>query len=81
MLCFFAIELHELVIYFVCLFILKINLLLVASFAHIFSDSVSYLSILFIGFFAMQKHLNLIRSQLFIFIFIFIFITLAGRSK
>ena len=54
-----------------CLFILKIKPLLVASFANIFPHSVGCLFILFMVSFAMQKHLNLIRSQFFIFTFIY----------
>ena len=60
------------------LYILDINLLLVTSFANIFSHSVG--SLHFVGgFFAVQKLLNLIISHLFI--FVFISITLGGGSK
>ena len=62
-----------------CLFILEINPLSVASFAIIFFHSESYLFILFIVSFAVQKLLNLIRSHLFI--FVFILIILGGESK
>ena len=53
-----------------CLYILEINSLSVASFAIIFSHSESCVFILFIVSFAVQKHLSLIRSHLFIFAFI-----------
>ena len=62
-----------------CLYILEINLLLVASFANIFSHSEVCLFVLFMVTFAVQKILSLIRSHLFI--FVFIFITLGGGSK
>ena len=62
-----------------CLYILKINPLLVTSFANIFSHSVRFLFILFMVSFAVQKLLSLIRSLLHI--FVFIFITLRGGSK
>ena len=62
-----------------CLYILEINLLLVASFANIFYHSVGCLFILFMVSFTVQKLLSLIRSHLFI--FVFIFITLGSRSK
>ena len=65
--------------YMCCLCILEINLLLVASFANIFSHSVGCLFTLFMISFAMQKLLSLIRSHLFI--FVFIFITLGDGSK
>ena len=61
-----------------CLYILKINPLLVVSFAIIFSHSEGCLFTLFIVSFAVQKLLSLIRSHLFI--FVFIFITLEGGS-
>ena len=48
-----------------CLFILGINPLSVVSFAIIFSHSEGCLLILFIVFFAAQKHLSLIKSHLF----------------
>ena len=50
---------------------LYINLLSVILFANIFSHSVGCLSILSMASFAMQKHLSLISSHLFIFVFIF----------
>ena len=62
---FFDIELYE-----SCLYILEIKLLLVASFANIFSQSIGYLFILFIVSFAVQKLVSFIRSHLFIFAFI-----------
>ena len=52
------------------LYILEINPLSVASFANIFSQSVYCLFFLFMVSFAVQKHLSLIRSHLFIFAFI-----------
>ena len=52
-----------------CLYILEINLLWVASFANIFSQSVGCLFVLFMVSFAVQKLLHLIRSYLFIFTF------------
>ena len=55
-----------------CLCILEINPFLVASFANIFSHSVSCIFVLFTVSFAVQKLLSLIRSHLFIFVFIFI---------
>ena len=63
----------------ICLYILEISPLSVASFANIFSHSVGYLSILFMASFAVQKLLSLIRLHLFI--FVFIFITLGGGSE
>ena len=54
-----------------CLYMLYINLLSVILFANIFSHSVGCLSILSMASFAMQKHLSLISSHLFIFVFIF----------
>ena len=62
-----------------CLYILEINLLLVALFANTFSHPVGYLFILFMVSFAVQNLLSLIRSHLFI--FVFIFIILEGGSK
>ena len=53
-----------------CLCILDINLLLVASFANIFSHSIGRLSLLSMVSFAVQKLLNLIRFHLFIFAFL-----------
>ena len=52
-----------------CLYVLEINLLSVASFANIFSQSVGGLFILFIVFFAVQKLLHLLMSLLFTFVF------------
>ena len=48
-----------------CLYILAINPLSVVSFAIIFSHSEGCLLILFIVFFAVKKHLSLIKSHLF----------------
>ena len=62
-----------------CLYILEINLLLVALFANIFSQPVGCLCVLCMVSFAVQKLFNLIRSYLFI--FVFILITLGGGSK
>ena len=65
---------------FLCfLYILEICPFLVASFANIFSHSVSCLFFLLMVFFTVQKFLSLIRSHLFI--FVFIFITLGAGSK
>ena len=50
-----------------CLYVLEIKPLLLASFANIFSHSVSCLFILFMVSFAVQKLISLIRSLLFIF--------------
>ena len=55
-----------------CLYILKINTLLVNSFENIFSHSVSCLFILFMILFTVQMHLSLTRSHLLSFIFLFI---------
>ena len=52
-----------------CLYILEINPLSVALFAHIFSYSEGYLFILFMVSFALLKPLSLIRSHLFIFVY------------
>ena len=60
-------------------YILKINSLLVALFANIFSHSEGCLFVLFMVSFAVQKILSLIKSHLFI--FVFTFITLGGGSK
>ena len=62
-----------------CLYILEINPLSVASFAVIFSHSESYLFILFIVSFAVQKLLSFIRSHLLI--FVFISVKLEGGSE
>ena len=48
-----------------CLYILEINPVTVVSFAIIFSHSEGCLLILFIVFFAAQRHLGLIKSHLF----------------
>ena len=71
--CFFDIELHELLVN------LEINPLLVASFANIFSHSEGCLFVLFMFSFAVQNLLSFIRSHLFI--FVFISISLRGGSK
>ena len=52
-----------------CLCILEIKHLSIASFANIFSHSGGSVFILFMGSFAVQKLLSLIRSHLFIFAF------------
>ena len=49
--------------YMICLYILEINPLSVASFANIFSHSEGCLFILFTVSFAVQKLLSFIRSQ------------------
>ena len=72
--CFLDIELHEL------FYILEINNLSVASFASIFFHSEGCLFVPFMVFFAVQKHLSLIRSHLFIFGFVFI-IQVGGSKK
>ena len=54
-----------------CLYALEIYPLLVTLFANISSHSVDCL-FLFTVSSAVQKHLNLIKSNLFIFVFIFI---------
>ena len=64
--------------YMSCLYILKINLLSVASFTMIFSHYEGCLFTLFMVSSAEQKLLSLIRSYLFI--FVFISITLGGGS-
>ena len=51
-------------------YILEINPLSIALFATIFSHSVGCLLILFMGSFAVQKLVSLIKSHLFIFVFI-----------
>ena len=53
------------------LYILEIGSMSVASFANIFSHSVSCLFILSMVSFAVQKLVHLIRSHLFIFVFYF----------
>ena len=53
-----------------CLYISKINLLSVVSFAYIFSCYEGCLFFLFMVSFVMKKLLSLIRSHLFVFIFI-----------
>ena len=55
------------------LYILEIKPLLVASFANIFSHSVSCLFVLFMVSFAVQKLVILIRSHLFYFIFFYFY--------
>ena len=62
-----------------CLYILEINLLLVALFANIFSQPMGCLCVLCMVSFAVQKLFSLIRFYLFI--FVFILITLGGGSK
>ena len=57
--------------FFDCLFALEIYPLLVTLFANLSSHSVDCL-FLFTVSSAVQKHLNLIKSNLFIFVFIFI---------
>ena len=54
--------------YMCCLCILEINPLFIASFANIFSHSMSHHFILFMISFAVKKLLSLIMSHLFIFI-------------
>ena len=61
-----------------CIYILKINPMLVSSIANVF-HSVYCLFVLFMISFAVQKFLSLIRSYLFI--FVFIFIILGGGSQ
>ena len=53
-----------------CLYILEINPLTVASFANIFSHSVSCFFVLSVVSFLVQKLLNLVRSH-FLFLFLF----------
>ena len=65
--------------YMSCLYILEINLLIVAPFANISPYSKGYLFILFMISFSVQKLLLLIRSHLFI--FVFILVTLGDGSK
>ena len=55
-----------------CLYILEINPVSVVSFAIIFSHSEGCFFTLFIVFFAVQKHLSLIRSHFFLFFFFLI---------
>ena len=50
-----------------CLYVLEIKPLSVTSFEIIFSHSVSCLFVFFLVFFALQKHVSLIRSHWFIF--------------
>jgi len=54
-----------------CLYILEINPLSVSSFANIFSQSVSYLFVLLVVSFAVQKLVSLIR---FYFLFLLLFL-------
>ena len=63
--------------YMNCFYILEINTLAVASFANILLHSEGCLLVLSMVFFAVQKLLSLIRSNLLI----FIFITLGGGSE
>ena len=56
--------------YMSCFYILEINLLSVALFANIFSQSIGCVFVLFMISFAAQQLLSLIRSHLFIFVFI-----------
>ena len=67
---FFIIELHTLELV-LSLYTLESNLLLVTSFANIFSHSVGCLFILRMVPLAVQKLLSLIMSCLFIFVFYF----------
>jgi len=53
-----------------CLSILYINSLQIISFANVFSYTVGCLLVLSMDSFTLQKHLNLIKSRLFIFAFI-----------
>ena len=53
-----------------CFYVLEIKLLLVASFANVFSHSIGCLFILLKVTFAVLKLLSLIRSHLFVFVFI-----------
>ena len=71
--CFFDIELHELLVTF------GDYPLSVASFANIFSHSEGCLLVLFMFSFAVQKLLSVIRSHLFI--YVFISISLGAGSK
>ena len=65
--------------YISTLYILEINLFLVASFADIFFHSEGCPPILFMVSFAVQELLSLLRSHLFT--FVFVFITLGGGLK
>ena len=56
--------------YMSCWYGLEIKSLLAALFANIFSHSIGYLFVLLMVSFAVQKHISLIRSHLFIFTFI-----------
>ena len=56
------------------LYILEINLFLIASFANTFSHSVGSLFILFMVSFAVQRLVSLIRSLLFVCLFVFVFL-------
>ena len=49
-----------------CLYILEINLLLVALFTNVFSHSMSCFFVLFVVSLVMQKFVSLIRSHLLI---------------
>ena len=64
-----------------CLYIFKINPLLVTSFANIFSLSLGYLFILFMVSFAVPKLISLVRSRLFIFFWLcWVFVSVRGPS-
>ena len=65
--------------YISCLYILDVNLLSIASFANIFSQSIGCLVISLTVSFAMQKLISLIRNHLFI--FAFVSFVLGDRSK
>ena len=69
--CFFDLELHELVPYW------EINPLSVILFSNLFSHSVSCLFISFMIFFAVKKPLTLIRSHFF-FLLLVLFSLLLG---
>ena len=62
--CFFVIELYELILYF------GNKHLLALSFTNIFSQPTSCLCVLFMVFFAVQKHISFTGFHLFIFAFI-----------
>ena len=54
----------------ICLYILEVNPLSVASFANIVSQSIGCLFVLFMVSFAVQRFISLIKSHLFIFAFV-----------
>ena len=62
------------------LYILKINCLLVVSFANIFSESKGCLFILFMVSFALQKLLSLVRSHMYTFV-LFSLLQEVGKKK